>query len=237
MALVGKIVTHSIGRLIGQLNQQGGGSSLPVLEAFVQTNGPADATVANLTFVAPSGITAGDFLFIISGTDNTGGAPIASCADGSWTKLGEVGSAAPDVQIAVFYKIASGGEGNIQIDYSVSRRAGGWYGRVSGANSTPIDASAFTEEGGSTTAHSIGAITTTVDNCLIIAGMCLDAGGSFTWTTGGWTEQDELDTGTIQMEVGFGTKDQESLGTTGACAITTSSSNGSAKFMMAISPR
>src|SRR5690606_30933526 len=144
----------------------------PVIEDF-EVSSTTNST--SLTLTAPSGITAGELLLIIIGDDDEGSSEFSDNVTG-WTMLGTSGNTTADAHIAVYWRIADGGEGNVTVNPSgTGDDMFGWYIRVSGADTAnPFDVSNFTQSSGSASTHNIPAVTTTVPNTLAIYGLSFD---------------------------------------------------------------
>ena len=156
----------------------------PVLETGWVVSTTSGATASSLSHTAPTGISADDLLLIIVGSDDITDVVQFSINDTTypgWTKLGEQGTATSDCHIGVFYKVAGGSEGNVTVDAVSADEMFGWYLRISGnATTTPINASAFGSDGGSS--HDIPSVTTDVNDCLLFYGLSFDgADGIPTW--------------------------------------------------------
>jgi len=213
--------------------------AVPVVEAFVASDSGGSA-VTSLLMTAPSGITSGELLIIIIGNDDTGSADEFTTTPAGWTKLDESGSTSADAHMGVFYKVASGSEGNVTINAASSDEMMGWYMRLSGADvNTPIQASSFNAAGDSNS-HAVTGVTTTVDDTLVFYGLIFDGGTGdpFSVSGTGWTESDEHASGTGSADVSgcFGTRSLASLGASGTATVSCDASSGAAFAQFAISP-
>jgi hypothetical protein len=219
-------------------------SPFPVLEYTESAYEYNFGGQTSMTAIAPTGIyapVAGELLVLIVGNDiPASGAVFATPA--GWTKLGQVGSATSDCYLTVFYKTASGGDGNETITWggTTCNGACSFFMRISGANNAnPIDVFNFVETSSSAT-HTIPAVTTTDDNKLALAAITFDGGDGtpFSTVSAGWIEQGDTGPG------GAGSascgavyaKDIAIAGTTGDCVVTASVSDGGTVVQLAINP-
>lgn len=102
--------------------------AVPVIEGFTSATGSGSASPSK-----PSGVTAGDLLLLLVGSDNiTGGQDFA--VPSGWTLLDEVGDTVTDCHVAIMWRVADGTEGSSQTvtDTSGSTDIGVFYLRISG---------------------------------------------------------------------------------------------------------
>jgi type II secretory pathway pseudopilin PulG len=129
---------------------------------FNEAKGSADVT--SLAVSRPT-VTAGNLLIAAVATDGDTSSTIT--APSGWTLIdrGSYGSA---VTLAAWWKIATAAEpASYTFSWTGSQQSYGWMMRFIGNNTTsPINASAAT--GGSSSSPTSPAVTTTVDNCLIL---------------------------------------------------------------------
>lgn len=214
---------------------------VPVLEGF-QASNSSGSEVDSLLAVAPGSITAGETLFIVAGTDDDEAydADRLKIDDTDWIRIGVEGDDATDSKIGIWMiPNATGSETDVTINNAGSNEVIAWYLRVSGVDTDdPLDSITFSSESGSTS-HSLAGLTTERNNCLLFTGLVFDGGDGAPFTTpGGWTEQDEETSGTGSNDVSgvFATKSKATAGIESAAVFTSSASDGSSGFMMAIKP-
>jgi hypothetical protein len=211
----------------------GGGGGAPAVESYQFSNNDDVAIQANLTLVAPSGISANDFLVLFAMSD--GPIPQFTTTPSGWTFLSEqVGNG---VTLAVFYKIASGSETDVTLITAGTVDFMGWYIRIS--NGTSIDVSG-SSTGGASFTHAVGSVTTTVDDCLALYSLVFDGGDGEPFSVGGtgWTQTDEGHNGTTSTSVCgcWGTREMPTAGATGDATVTCAVSDGASWFQLAIAP-
>lgn len=205
---------------------------------FQATSGGSTAA-SSIELVAPSGITAGELLLIIVGNEDSTNTQQFTDNVSGWTLIGESGNLTAAAHIAAYYRVATGGEGNVTVTAQSSDNIFGWYMRISGADTTsPIGVNNFTQSTGNADPHIIPEITTTTANNLVIYGLSFDGGDGdpFAVSGDGWVEQDEQEagTGTTNGSGTWGTKTQATAGATGNATIDTNVSDGAAYFQLAI---
>jgi hypothetical protein len=207
--------------------------SLPIVEEFSGYNA-ADANTTTLVLPALTGVQAGDLLILIVGTaDTTTGADRIS-STGFTRYFEEYAANPPATRHGVFWKEATGSEGDITVNYLTSGYVVGHYLRISGANTTaPIDQfiSAATQ---GATAHSVGSITPTSDYCLLLSYNMMDEGtGSATHSVdNSYTKQGtQYSTTTFGVSSAWAKRDMITAGATGT---TTWSVSGTDDGMWAV---
>ena len=150
-----------------------------------------------------------------------------------WTE--EFDSSLNAVTIQLFHKIADGTETDIDLGSTGQEVVAFWL-RVSGAGA--VDLYGLSSNSG--TSHTISGITTTVANCLVIYGLAFDGADSATFnvTGTGFTQSDTGNSLNGGAGVGgtWGTKEQAVAGATGDATVTTTASDGSSSFQIAIAP-
>ena len=212
----------------------GGGGGIPVVESYQFSNN-GDASTQDLTLVAPTGISANDFLVLIAMADT--GYDFWTTTPSGWTKM--AGYFGNIVCVSVFYKVASGSETDVTLDSEGTASADslGWYIRVSGGASLNVEGGGTS---GPSTSHVIGSVTTTVDNCLAFYALSFDRGTGepFGISGTGWTKTDEghNNTGFTGASGCWGTKEQATAGATGDATVTTTDSDGASHIQFAVAP-
>lgn len=217
--------------------------AIPVIESQQYTRNTSSTT--SLLLSAPSGITAGDLLVIIIGSDYASTInPFfdqSTSAPSGWTFHGTVGSDTPDVHLGVFYKIATGSETSERVYGAATSYLGGWYLRISGAHAEYPLTVCSRKETSSGTTHVIPQTITPIDDCLALYAIVYDGADTDFSTPTGWTELDDTYFGPTNGSasygsIAFGSKSMATAGVTGDASITVSLSDGSSSFQFAIIP-
>lgn len=185
--------------------------------ATVQSYTRSSGSGTTVTFTAPSGIESGDLLVIVAGQDGPNlDPPELSTSATGWTKLTEDGSSGTDVILAIFWKVATGAEGNVAIDSATSTSFGGYYFRINGADpADPINTYA-TQEYASTETPLLPSITTDEDGCLLLGGFITDDGsGVLRILNTGWGDYIQLQPGSGTYDMITGLAQQVTAGSTG----------------------
>lgn len=216
--------------------------TVPIVENFAVNSSDSNPSLT-LDAIAPSGIVAGELLLLILTSDFfvTTGDDFFDAISG-WTKVNE--SLLGDrngARIAVYWKEAAGGEGDQAFTFVLNSDVAAWFLRISGADTTsPIDAELFSGTLSDLSSHVIGEVTTTVADCLGIYGLAFDGGDGFPFSVSGtgWSESDEVQTGTSGTNLGacFGTKSITSAGLSVDATISCSATDGASYFQIAIAP-
>ena len=145
---------------------------LPVLEGFTTNTA---ATTTALTLTKPTGVTFGDTLFILVGSDDNAAAARFSISGTDWTKKFEFGNALSDCHLALFMRTADGSEAATQdVDHVTADDLWGVYGRVSGAGGEPgfeLGTEAIT---GSSTSHVAAELDPAPEDVLGLYAMAFD---------------------------------------------------------------
>ncbi|KKL92954.1 hypothetical protein LCGC14_1879530, partial [marine sediment metagenome] len=150
-----------------------------------------------------------------------------------------------DAHIAAYWKISDGGENPTETVTTVgSDEWIGYYLRISGAHgTTPINTYYFTQTSSSSNNHIIPAVTTTIDNTLVLYGLSFDGTDGYTFSASGtgWAEEDESQSGPDQpgdVSGTFGSKALASQGSSESVTVSTdaSVSDTAAYFQLAIAP-
>ena len=157
----------------------------PVLAGY-NTASSGGSTASSLSFTKPSGVSIGDVLFIMVGSDdatNTTQFSINASTYPGWTKLGEAGNATVDAHIAIFYKVAdnSVSENTVTIDAASSDEMQGIYGYITGATTSGIEDGYGVPEASSWLAPNPVMLQAGKD-CLIVYGISVDGADVGTMT-------------------------------------------------------
>lgn len=189
------------------------------------------------TVSKPSGAVDGDFVFVLLGYNDPGGANTASPPDGTWTlSIGPVRESAGGTMYYIFGKVLSGDGAS----WTFSGPNTSWSTAAIAYSGTglTVDVSGSGNCGTSgNTAFVAGAVTTTQTNTRVIYCVQLPQNISFT-SPGGVTEQLDTSSATFGWGKTVGDKTQAGTGTTGTCSFTGSSTaaatNIAAYFTIAI---
>jgi hypothetical protein len=207
----------------------------PTLEGLQTTI--ETSAVASLVLTAPVGIVSGDFLFLSISTDKSGSVgdhfqPIAG-----WTLEFSVGNTNADAPIGLYSRIADGTEGStVTATFDLAVQSIGYYGRITGQTATtPLN---IIQGRTDNTFSTVNSVTTTADDCLIIAANAFDGNGTpFGLSPMDWTKLDEQNT---QVSIVSGvssflaSRELVTAGATGDITVTSGSSNGTSSYQMAI---
>ena len=154
-----------------------------VVESF---NYAIGSNAVNLTVPAPSGITSGDFLYIIAMRDPISDLSGYDFSASGWTQHLRHWTSL-DVQIQTLYKVSDGTEGGVTLTSSLERDTVAWYLRISGVDtSSPFNVNgSFADD---ITPITIPSVTTTVNGCMAFTLFAFDGGDGdpFTITGTGW---------------------------------------------------
>jgi hypothetical protein len=164
--------------------------AVPVLEAQTWSA----ATTSTFVMTAPAGIQANELLVLLVGNDGNTTITMwsqANAPDG-WTYYGEVGDAGSDSFAGIFYKVATGSETDVTVISNGSWMNGGWYCRISGADvgATFLDAYSGEIRTSVIAAPTFTGVTTTVNDCLILANCGYDGADGAIGVTSGATQID-----------------------------------------------
>lgn len=204
----------------------------PVHASF-QSSNSGGATTTTLTCVAPTGITAGDVLYIIASNDHSATATQLSINTTNypgWVKLQEFGSTTVDCYAAVFVKDADGTETNVVVDGAANNEMCGMYGRVTGGDYSLIVSGGNTD----TTSQWVMPVSTVSSgDWLFITGLSTDGGdvGTCTVSGVGWAKVEQINSGTAGTDNALIIADKSYTGTTPQnLGVTTGSANDGGAF-------
>jgi len=131
---------------------------------FTETKAVIDTT--SITIYTPSGTSQGDLLIAAVATDGNTSSSLAPPFGEGWTEI-DISNYNGEVSLGVWWKLADAVEFSHQFTWSGAERAYGWMMRFTGHNQTvPINASAAT--GGDSILPTSPAVTTTVNDCLVL---------------------------------------------------------------------
>lgn len=215
--------------------------AIPVVASFTENSSTG---ASSFTLTKPASVAAGDLLVIIAANDDTTDlTQFTGDAIPGFTQISYIGSSVMDIHIAAFYRVADGTEGaSFTVTATSSDDLTAWCLRITGANRwAPIDA---VNDGYSAAIIDaiIPAVTTTVNDCLVLACNAYDGGdnGTYTITGTGWTSVDQnvTATGTGNLSAGVAQRDQATAGAGTACTFNASgaASDGNHGFQFAIAP-
>ena len=150
--------------------------AVPVIEGFKKDNGAS----STLTVDKPDDVVTGEMLVIIACNVDNSDTPAFTDNKTGWNFVGQDGNSDSDAHVGVFWRKADGTEGisedviSNSVDHYVI-----FYLRISGQDdTTPIHKLIFDAVGNATT-HDIDEVTTTLDDCLIVAGLSFHGGDGF----------------------------------------------------------
>ena len=204
-----------------------GGGVFPTLEDAVKSHSATQTTT--LLCKAPPNIAEDDLILIIVANDDSASGNEFTTTPTGWTKLNEAGNSTSDAHVAIFYKVAAGGEGDITITATSADWLAAWYMRFDNVDTTtPIDVTGTEANDSAASSHTIDEVTTTVDNCLAIAMGGFDGGepGHSTASTGwrtipGEARANESDLSSVSsgLSMMVYVKEVASAGLTGDCVV------------------
>jgi hypothetical protein len=190
--------------------------TLPVLEAF--TFSGTGSVVSSRTMTLPSGIVAGEWLWVYVAVNVASDTDLLSTSSTGWTKYSEYGGVLGGLRAALFRKEATGGDASPVIDTSSAGEMGGWAMRISGTTGA-VNTQSKNLNYPSTSFPTLTGITTTFDDCLCLYFYTHDYGGLTGGQIGGnnFTLQDAQPCGTAGGDISmvFGTRNQATAGATG----------------------
>jgi hypothetical protein len=188
-----------------------------------------NATAAtSLRLARPDGVVAGDVL--VSCVTLNGGTVSSSGAPAGWTSLASLTSLA-NPKVYGYYKVATGTE---PADYSwttSSTTGGGVIARYSGAAGP--DTPSSTASGGAASSGTVGQVTTTTANTMLVGCMGLNSASATLSSPAGMTEV--VETGARRFELADGL--QPTAGGSGTKTWTFSSAREWAGWLVALRPR
>jgi hypothetical protein len=188
-----------------------------------------NATAAtSLRMARPDGVVAGDVL--VSCVTLNGGTVSSTGAPAGWTPLASLTSLA-NPKVYGYYKVATGTE---PTDYSwttSSTTAGGVIARYSGAAGP--DTPASTASGGAASSGTVGQVTTTTANAMLVGCMGLNSASATLSSPAGMTEV--VETGARRFELADGL--QPAAGGSGTRTWTFSGAREWAGWLVALRPR
>jgi len=176
--------------------QEAQAATVPIVESYSTdtTGGTTDTTVS---LAMPSGLAAGDLILVIfiDEQSNTNDCPAITSPD-AYTQITH-GNNSADVQAAIYWRIATGSETwPLVIAGTTGDYAVGWALRISGVDTAdPIhQTGSWAGVGATATSGNIPEVTTTVNNCLILAVHGFDGSdGNTTFSGTGWSVDQTLE--------------------------------------------
>lgn len=216
---------------------------IPVIEDWTEANsGGASAT--SLTLTLPTGVQAGDLLFLFVASDdstNTAQFSINDTNEPGWTKKQETGNTTTRCHLAMFWRIATGDadDQDVTVDHLSSDELLGWYFRISNVSATdPLGPQNINTDGNQTN-HTIPTAVSDQPNTLGICALSFDGGDGAPFggnDLGDWSELDEQTSGTTGNDCCgvILTRTRATAGTYGGVptpTITSSVSDGSVRFI------
>ncbi len=216
--------------------------AVPVIETTSEDDS-GGSTVTTLTINKPTGTVQDDLLLLLGGDDDNGASDRGFDQISGWTEEFDDGSrATAESQFNIQRKLAGGAEPST---YTWNKTSGdademwAWTARISGVDTTtPIDVVGGSNEGVSTAPTALS-LTTTVDDCLIVAGHAFNGGDLHPTTVASpFTEESERTSGTASTDAGgtIASRSLASNGASGDCDFTTTASDGWVAAQIAIAP-
>lgn len=222
-------------RTVSSPPSEGGSTSAPVFEEFAEAKLTSTAEAIGVS--KPGGTSAGDLLIAAVVWDSK--QTRSHSAPGGWNLVvTEEGGAS--VEFAVWWKVAGGSEpSNYQFTWVTSELAYGWIMRFTGHDAAnPIHAFSF--DSSSSTSPTCPAVTSTVDNALILRLGAFDAPDITVDSPGlpGHTAitMDTTGTGSGDVSGGAGYVAQATAGDSGTSDFTLTANEESVTVTIAITP-
>lgn len=198
--------------------------------------------VQDITITAPTGIQAGDFLYIIAVRDPTIDDPLYTFSASGWSQHVRHWTNY-DVQIQTLYRVADGTEGDVTLSSGFGRDTIAWYLRISGVDtSSPFNVNGTFVDG--LPPISIPSVTTGTDGCLAFALFAFDGGDGdpYTLSGTGWPTSIPANQYLEESDIGSSiggfwlTKEIPSAGATQDLSVSSSVGDGSGGFQFALTP-
>jgi hypothetical protein len=216
--------------------------SIPVIESSTSDT-QLNAGFNPLVLTAPTNVATGDLLLIQCWADYSSNTDIFPTVTG-FTKFATEAVSNTSIESTFYWRIANGDslEDSVEILFTQASDGGAFYHRVIGVSGTPIHKIGTYATTSFASAITVPAVTTTVNDCLLIyfVGMDGSDGLPFSVTGGtGWTRIDDLATGGTSAQgvgFGYGTKTLSTAGSSGTVQISNSGVNdGMQGVILAIS--
>lgn len=191
---------------------------------------------ANVTAVVPSGTASGDLLIAFPISDDT--STLSTAGSGFTQVNGQQIGGNSDESLYVYTKTAGGSESNTTWTLSTARNWGVLLLRVTGHNGRDVSATGSGSAANSTS-QPVPAVTTTVNDCLLISVIASDQSAVTPPTLtapSGYTEVLDTEQAGANMVVGFATGVQTTAGTTSAVNWTIGASDRAALATVAVKP-
>ena len=212
----------------------------PVIQSWTAQN-TGGATRTNMDFVEPTGVVVGDLLIILAVSDQSNTTDWDTL-DG-WTRIVAANSSAGDCDLAIYWRIADGTEADpINVTAASTDERTGWYLRIDGHDGVDWnDVLGTPQTSGNGSSHDANEVTTTVDDCLVIAVFGYDGAdmGTLSFSGTGWTMTDQEDSGSADTDVSgaFGSKTVATAGGSVECVLEhTANDDGATRVQFAVAP-
>lgn len=209
----------------------------PTLGGSNSYTGSSTHTSFDLT--RPSGFAVTGAGLIIAGVDDTVNADSFTLT--GWTELNQAGNGTSGAKVGAFYLPAPQNSTETVSVVNGAAHVVGWYFRVDNPNQiAPINVTGTETIVGSATSATIAGITTTVDNCLVVAVAALDGSDMLpvAVTSGsGWSAVTSLGySGSTGIGLVYVTKTMATAGAVGDLGLTATVADGWGGFMFALAP-
>ncbi len=211
----------------------------PVIENDYVEADSGGSTATSLVINKPAGDAAGDLFLLLMGSDSGEGSAQWQTPSG-WTQLYNDFDAADDVNLAAFIRVRDGTEGaSVTVNHTAADELWGVWMRITGAflTTTPDAIAALTND--NTSLHVCTAVTTTVDECLVISHGAYDGGdATLSVSSGtGWTFRQQ-NSGVTENDASgwWAEKDVTTAGGDTALSISMTLDDGCYSRMISIAP-
>ena len=216
--------------------------AIPVIETGWTKASSGSGTPTSIDVAEPTGVTSGDMLIVIAGSDAIEAGPNwddTTTKPTGFTLIGTYGNATAKAHVAAFYRISDGTEGDpLTVPQAAAHNLYVWYLRITHADG--FDGDSINIFGGGTedsdvATHVIPGVTSTENNGLAIYAFAFDGGDGdpFSVSGTGWSEFDEQEAGTGggAGAGAIGTKDMTTAGATGDATIDITANDDASAFM------
>jgi len=244
-----------VGVIIKPAAGGGGGPTAPLIHCYETASSTSGSmTLTKPTSGSPAGpdgaknASAGDYVVIAVGNDSTGGAGTEfdqTNAPSGFTFINAAGNGTSDAHCAFYYRKLDGTEGSSwTVDGGLVTSGDCWAVAILLSGVHPTVGTAIHQVGADTIDGTppiaITQVTTTLDECLVLAVYAYDGGDDGGFSTGGtgWAELTEARSGTGSGNASGGVswKKMSGAGATVACTVSVGLNDGMAGFQLALAP-
>ena len=211
---------------------------VPVVESNQITQ---QASGTSMALTEPSGLVADDVAIIIMVSDaNNPSLPVHTAPTGeTFTAIDEGGDTTSDSVVSAWYRVWTGSEGTVTVNYNVDGECIAWMIRVSGCDTSDVLNGSSTPGSDNSASHAVGGFNTDQDDTLAFYCISGDGGDMTPYSVSGtgWSEGAEgAEGGAAGVSGSWGTKDMASQGATGTATVSTNASfaDGAAWFQFAL---